>query len=293
MDLFHHPAFQSFVLPVLLALLGVGVLKLLLGAEGPRWAPVAAVLALLVALAVLPGYALPASSTPQKLPWIVLAATVLAVALEALHARRWSQALAAGVLWLGASVWLAPSAARGTLPHLAQALGGLAVIGCVALTSWRPADQDGRSAAGPATLAVAGLGLAALAAGASLLLAQLAVMLPAVCAGLGLWLWPRMRVAFGPVAAMPLTLAWLALAQIALQLAGVPPVALGVLALAFAAAPLLGRLRLPGSPAVVEPLAVAALAAVPVALAVAWSQSAGPPAPANASEDPYYAPQWK
>jgi hypothetical protein len=111
MELFHHPAFQSLVLPALLAGAGVGVLRVMLGAAaGVRWAPAAAVLALVLALALLPGFAWPPRAATQKLPWIILAAWLLALVLEALRAGRWLHALAGSALWLGAGWWLQEAA---------------------------------------------------------------------------------------------------------------------------------------------------------------------------------------
>lgn len=312
MEFFHHPAFQSLVLPALLAGAGVGVLRVMLGATaGVRWAPAAAVLALLLALALLPGVAWPPRAAAQKLPWIILAAWLLALGLEALRAGRWVHALVGSALWLGAGWWLQEAAS--TTPHgLAAAVAGIAVLIAITTSTWRPqgagravtgawpASSDnstGGGAPGAAMLAVAALGLAALAVGAgSLLLAQLALMLAAVTAGLGLWLWPRPRLGFGPVVAVPLGIAWLVIAQAALLLTTLSPAVLAVLALAFAAAPLLARVRLPGRRAWVEPCAVALLAALPAALAVTWQITAGPGADTPGAADPvdpYYEPRWK
>jgi len=307
MAFFHHPAFQSLVLPVLLAAAGVGVVRGMLGAAGVRWAPAAAVLALLLALAVLPGFEWPTRAAAQKLPWIILAAWLLALGLESLHAGRWVHALAGSALWLGAGWWLQAAAASAAPRSLVVGAAGIAVLIALMLSTWRPHDagragasarpasfgiSTGGGAAGAAMLAVVALGLAGLAVGAgSLLLAQLAVMLAAVTAGLGLWLWPRPRVGFGPVVAMPLGIAWLVIAQATLQLTALSPAVLAVLALAFAAAPLLARVSLPGRRAWVEPCLVAALAALPAALAIAWQVAAGPGADtpgAADSDDPFY-----
>ena len=300
MDLLHHPAFQSFVLPVALALALVGVLRGLLGAtRGGRWGPAAAGLALLIAMTQLPGFAWPVAATPQKLPWIVLAAWLLALLLEALNVQRWVQAGAAALLWLAASLWLAPAGGAFSLTALLLFVGGVAVLALLTLSVGAAPDSPAATnsgAAGIATLAVASLGLAGLVAGASLLLAQLAVMIAAAAAGLALWLWPRWRASFGAIAAMPLGLAWLGLAQCALQLTPLAPAQLAVLALAFVAAPLLARLRRPGARSLIAPLAAGLLAALPAAVAITWQATAPAPSdsqrPANA-DDPYYTPKWQ
>jgi hypothetical protein len=75
MDILNHPAFQSLVLPLLLCLASVAAVHRV---AGPRWAALGAALGLLLALAVFPGFDWPAATRAQKLPWIVLVATVLA-----------------------------------------------------------------------------------------------------------------------------------------------------------------------------------------------------------------------
>jgi len=143
MELLHHPATQSLVLPPLLAWLGVWLLRAIAGA---RWAPLGAALGLLAALAVLPGFDWPALSRVQRLPWIVLAATVLAGAWLGIappgpgHRRLRGVALAAGLTI--ASLALAALAALGGSLLLAQ----LAVMVAAATAVpglwawWRPAS---------------------------------------------------------------------------------------------------------------------------------------------------------
>lgn len=137
--LLNHPAIQSLVLPPLMAWLAVWLLG---RAAGPRWAPLGAALGLLAAFAVLPGFDWPALSRVQKLPWIVLVATLVAAG------------------WL----WFAPGRNNHRL----------------------------RGVVLSAALTVAALGLAAVGGlGGSLLLAQLALMVAATTAVLGLWVWWR------------------------------------------------------------------------------------------------------
>lgn len=78
MDLLNHPAFQSFVLPLLLCMGGVGALLL---AAGPNRAALGAALGLLAALAWFPGFDWPATARAQKLPWVALASTAIAALL--------------------------------------------------------------------------------------------------------------------------------------------------------------------------------------------------------------------
>lgn len=168
--LFNHPAIQSLVLPPLMAWLAVWLLG---RAAGPRWAPLGAALGLLAAFAVLPGFDWPALSRVQKLPWIVLVATLVAA------------------VWL----WFAPGRNSHRL---------LGVVLSAALT-------------------VAALGLAAVGGlGGSLLLAQLALMVAATTAVLGLWVWWRPASGLrAPLAA--LLPAFVAALLIALSLFGALP----------------------------------------------------------------------
>ena len=149
--LLNHPAVQSLVLPPLMALLAIGVLRRV---AGPRWAPLGAALGLLAALALLPGFDWPALSRVQKLPWAVLAATLVAA------------------VWLR----LLPATVRHRMRGVVLA----------------------------AALTVSALGLAAVGGlGGSLLLAQLALMVAATTAVLGLWVWWRPASGLGaPFAAL-------------------------------------------------------------------------------------------
>lgn len=299
-----HPAFQSLVLPALLALLATAALS---AWSGARWAPLGAVLGLIGALAWLPGFDWPAASRVQKLPWIVLAGLALAVAAMALPRagerprRAWWVAVPC---WAGACVWLV--GAQGSVP---STLGiGVAGVAVLCLLGWAPLPGSAASAApvwpglaiAAGSLTVAALGLAALAAGGgSLLLAQLALMLATCTAVFGLWFW--LRPAAGGhealAALMPLGVAGLALAvSWALSLSPTTPAAfllgiLGLLALALAVPPLLSRSRWARAHPRWTPGLAALLAALPVAAALAWQFGAGvetPPDPLD--DDPYYTP---
>lgn len=241
MSFLFHPAFQSAVLPLLLAMAGVALLR----PAGHRWAAWGAVLGLLGSLAVLPGYAWPAESATQRLPWIVLGAALVGACATGLSRTRPPDPLAGADL---AAAWV-----------------------------------------------VALLGLTALAAlGGSLLLAQLALMVAVTTAVPGLWAWgwPSAGVRVGlpvvlPVAVAALLIAW-ALPGSGLAGGG----RLALLALALCAPMVVARLRGSGGPGRLVPLAVAALAAVPVALAVAWLLVSGEAPTAAGSDDPYYQPGW-
>lgn len=181
--LLHHPAFESLLLPAILAWLGVW---LWLRAAGPRWAALGGVAALLLALAVQPGFDWPATARALKLPWVVLAATLLSVLTLAWHgtpaARRGLCALAV-LLWVAVQAWLG-------LPLRLTALGTLVGAGALALLLL-PAEK-GRGVLPSAVTVIALLALAALAGtGGSLLLAQLALLAASAAAVPGLWAWWR------------------------------------------------------------------------------------------------------
>lgn len=317
MSLLHHPAFESLVLPALLAVTGVALLRALPAAASRRWTPLGAVVALPAALAVLPGFAWPAAAIAQKLPWVVLLALALAALVQALssdanRAGRWLQWLVAALCWAGASVWLAGGRAA-PLAAAATVLSGAAVLALLAWGDGRARARQHRPVAGDlpplpeadtgaalaAALAVAALGLAAVAAGGgSLLLAQLALMLATVTAVAGLWTW--LRPASSPVVSsatlMPLGLAWLAIAQALPTLTGAGVAPLALVALAFLSPLLVARRAWAGRRPRRVPAAVALLAAVPVALAVAWQPGAGGTAadiPGAVDDDPYYEPRWQ
>lgn len=309
MPTLHHPAVQSLVLPALLAWAGIALLRVLPGGAGARWAPLGAVGGLLTAQALLPGFVWPATASAHKLPWVVLAGLALAAALHARpppRVRPSAHWLAATLCWVAASAWLA-----GAQPlQLSTVLTMLAGAAVLALLTWgdrppaggRPGTSSvgrtgetavGDGAAVAAALTVAALGLTALAGrGGSLLLAQLALALATVSAVLGLWVWLRPAAGLSAPAAalLPLGLAGLVTAAVLHQGAAVGAVPLAGLALALAAPPLLGRIGALAFRPRWAPLASAALAALPVALALAWQIGAGGAASTGpgAADDPYY-----
>jgi hypothetical protein len=147
---------------------------------------------------------------------------------------------------------------------------------------------------------VAALGVAVLAGnGGSLLLAQLALMLGTAAAVPGLWAWlrPASGLVIPAAVLMPLGLAWLSIAQ-SLPADGAGSAArLALVALAFAVPPLLKRSVWAAHHPRWAPAAAVAIAAVPVALALAWQfVDSGDPARVPGTvgdDDPYYAPRWQ
>jgi len=328
LNLLNYPIFQSLVLPLVLAVLGMAVLfglqRLFIARRnggrgnegnegnegnrhtGPDWVSAGALLGLLVPMMLLTGLNWPALAHTQKLPWIVLAALAVALWSAARGMRSFLATwLAPAVLWLLACFWLA-----GDQPSVwATSLAGLAGAAVLALIAAGAAGRPvAAGAAVTAVAAVSALGLALLVAnGGSLLLAQLAMMLACSTAVPGLWAWLRpasgLQVPGWLLQLLGLTglaIGWAWLLSTPNQMVG-SAMSLGVLGMAFTV-PLL--LRFFSSRLRWLPLLAALLAAVPAALALGLqiyasssvsSSATGSPATGDAprSDDPYYTPRWR
>jgi hypothetical protein len=139
MSFANHPAFQSLVLPFVLAV----VVSLLLRRLGLRWAALGLALGLVLTMASWPGFDWPATSRAQVLPWVALGSTLLAALAMALKApgtramgRR--NGLIAAVLATIAALGLVAWGALGGSLLLAQlALMVATVCGVSVLWAWR------------------------------------------------------------------------------------------------------------------------------------------------------------
>lgn len=287
---FHHPLFQSLILPLVLAFAATGVLRALLGPGiGARWAALGLPLAFLVAVSWVHGWRLPPGGLPEKLPWVFLTAAMLGLVLEAMRANRRVQWLVAGVLW---AIIIIVLGRQPLVPRLGSWLVGMAVIGAVVYEVPSRADAA-------AMLVVAGVGLAAVSMmSGSALFFELGLALAAATAGTALWLWPVPRISLGAAGLLSAVLAWLSLAQATALLTAVRPGAVLLLAASFCAAALLRllrrRLRRGESHAWAEALVVAVVAAAWVGAALAIAQWAGPPRDdaGRGADSPYYTPKW-
>lgn len=141
MSFLQHPAFQSLLLPLLLAAAGIALLRLL----GARWAALGAAFGLVLAMVFWPGFGWPPGSRAQTLPWIALAGLAVAALATAVNAPgtralgRKAGFLAAalvGVLAVGLAVWAALGGSL-LLAQLALMVGSAA--GIAALWAWRSA----------------------------------------------------------------------------------------------------------------------------------------------------------
>jgi len=139
MSFVNHPAFQSLVLPFVLAL-GISAL---MRPVGLRWAALGASLGLVMSMAFWPGFDWPAASRAQTLPWVALAGTLvaaLAIALKAPCTRAMGRrnGLITAVLLTFAALGLAAWGALGGSLLLAQlALMLATACGVAALWAWR------------------------------------------------------------------------------------------------------------------------------------------------------------
>ena len=289
---FHHPLFQSLALPLLLSLAGTGLLRLGLGpVHGRRWASAGVGAAIVVGSAWILGWDMWPSTLTEELPWIYMAAALLGLGLEAMRATPRTTWLATCALWTLVLGGLSDQ------PLAVQAvtwLVGVAVIAAVL-------GQSEESAHAPASLVVAGLGLAAVALiNGSALLFELSLSIAAAVAGCALWVWPKARIAFSACGAVVSVICWLTLAEGIALLSPVRPLVLLLLACAFLSGPIVqwaarwfqrpqphaSRRNWRGA------LIIAALAAIWVTGAVALALRDDAKAPAGSLDDPYYTPRW-
>jgi len=289
---FHHPLFQSLALPLLLSLAGTGLLRLGLGpVHGRRWASAGVGAAIVVGSAWILGWDMWPSTLTEELPWIYMAAALLGLGLEAMRAAPRTTWLATCALW---TLVLAGLSDQSLTEQAVTWLVGVAVIAAVL-------GQSEESARAPASLVVAGLGLAAVALiNGSALLFELSLSIAAAVAGCALWVWPTARIAFGACGAVVSVIAWLALAEGIALLSPVRPVVLLLLACAFLSGPIVqwaarwfqrppphaSRRNWRGA------LIISVLTAIWVTGAVALALRDDAKAPAGSLDDPYYTPRW-
>lgn len=280
---FHHPLFESLALPLLLSFAATGLLRAGLGAvHGRRWAASGAASTIIVASAWALGWQLWPGSLTEELPWIYAAAALLGLGLEGMRALKRTSWLASCVLW--ALVLAGLSDQPLALQAATWAVGAVALAAVLGA----PPEQAGT----PASLVVAGIGLAAVAfIGGSALLFELGLSLAAAIAGCALWLWPSARIGFGACGAVVSVIAWLTLAQGVALLTPVQSEVLLLLAGALLSGPMVRWVWRGRHPAA-EALIVAAVAALWVAAAVVLALHGNAQAPRDTQDDPYYTPRW-
>lgn len=268
---FDHPAVHSGLVPLVVAFLAAGVLRLALGAgRGPQAASAAAGVGFLVAYLLtlgLPPW--PPSGALQKLAYVAAAGLAIGLLLDLLRAGViWARLL--GVLALVAALaWVFESQVRQADPRALLQPALLAAGGALAL--WRVAGQRAQGVAPAVAVIVAALGLAGVAlVSASLSIAQLAGALAAAVGGFALWSWPVARFPFAAGGNFAALIPLLALAAVTTLLTKAPVWALAPLLLVFFAD--LVSSRLPAGSGrwreALQPVYLAVIAAIPAALAV-------------------------
>ncbi len=265
-----HPVVQSGVVPLGLAVMMTGLLRLvgnrLGGVDG---AGLAIGIAFLCSAWLLTGVSLAAPvSAIQKLTLLVVACLVLGAAFEVLPISATVRRATTVVLFLAASLWLAwPQLQRDTLDWSV----GVLVLACGVLLNRFAVTEERRMTDSIALmLAAAGIAGVAVVSG-SLLIAQLATALAMANGGFLVWNWPRARDTLGASVLMSAALPVMALALLTVLLTPAPPWSLAPLVAVFFLDPVAGRLWSPRGRwrEAIQPVYVLVLGCLPVGLAIA------------------------
>ena len=276
---YHHPVVQSVLQPVIVAFAFTGIFNLI---GGPRWgvrlASAAVIVTLLIAVLQLLGMPpwLPRTGM-QKLPYVVFIGLLLGIGLET-QPQKPTQVLALGLVWLAlVHLWLAwPQLRNPTLSLIVQ-FGALLAI--AALIFWRMVSVREQDLTPVVMTLLAAIGVAGVAfLSGSLSIAQLSAALAAALGGFALWSWPKLRFPFGTVGIVGVGSALLALAALTLFLTDASPIALTMLVLVFFANTVSARLtpKTENLRGVLDPVFLALVAAIPVALAMVLAQVYAP-----------------
>ena len=278
-----HPIIQSVAVPLMVAIIVTGAMRLR-GERfgGHRGAGLAIGLGFLASGWLLVGapLALPLSAV-HKLTLLCMAGLVLGAMLELPAASAAVTRVLAVVLFAGAALWLAwPHLQRDTLDWTVTAV---AVVCCI-LLYLLGANAERRADDGLSLLLAAG-GVAGVAVvSGSLVIAQLATAVAVAAVGFMVWNWPQPRDTLGATALLGVAVPVLSLALMTVLLTPAPSWALAPLTLVFFIPPLASRLRLPGGRwrEPLQPLIVLAIGCIPIALAIALALLGDTP------DDAYY-----
>ena len=266
-ELLQHPAAESAGLPLLLAVVLAGLIRLAGGpGRGRQMAGLAVPLAFLVTWYVLfdlPPW--PPRSAGQKLGYAVLLATALGLLLDVERGRPSIRTAGAVLAGAGAAAWVA-------WPMLARLEAGPAAL-AAGVVGWRLARPAERGTDTPVIGLVLAVGLAVVAmTAASAAIAQTAGAVAAALGGYLLWNWPVARFWAGGPLVLAVAAALGALATQALLFTKGHPGALAPLVLVAFADAAAARLGIGAGGGVLaralQPVVLALLAAVPAALAI-------------------------
>ncbi len=278
-----HPAIQSGVVPLAIAISITGLLRLRGNRlESKRGAGLAVGVAFVASALLLTGVPSKAPlSSVQKLTVLAAVGVSLGFALELLKNNAVLRCATATGLFLAASLWLAwPQLQRNALdwPAAVVALSCVAILYGLALPEQRRADGIV-----PLLLAAAGVAGVAVASG-SLVIAQLATAVAIASGGFVLWNWPHARDTLGASILFGAWLPVLALALMTVLLTPAPAWSLAPLVAVFGLVPLARRLWLPRGRwrEAFPPVYALVLGSIPVTLAIALALLAETP------DDAYY-----
>ncbi|WP_207061378.1 hypothetical protein [Motiliproteus sp. SC1-56] len=194
---FSDPMVQSSLLPLTLALVLTGLLRLLLGpVRGRRIANLSVILSFFILACLIQGLIFPPVGSTHKIPYLLGGLALVALLVDLLPVRGKAlmvllvvvPALALG--WLNATRW----AGADSELLVKEAL----LYGATLLVLWSLFRQRGRGLDGVVELLFASVGFAAISLmGASALLTTQGFALAACLGGYALWNWPRHRFALG------------------------------------------------------------------------------------------------
>jgi hypothetical protein len=271
---FGHPIFQSGILPVFVAFVLTGAIRMVGGAErGPALAGASVGLAAILAYVVILAWpAWPPGQSIQKLAYVVAAGLGLGVLADAVPVPRGVRRALVILVPLIGLAWLAEPVLRAG-PDLADS----AVLGTMALAAlvvgWRLIRREGEADLTSAIqIGAAAIGLALIALlGATASVFQLALALGAATGGFALWNWPLMRFPAGASLLLGAGGAFIAIAGLLVLFTEASRVALALLMLVFFTDTITAGVRVGGGPLgrVLAPVITAAAAAILVLAATA------------------------
>ncbi len=274
--LLNDPRLQSSLLPLVVSLILTGLLGF--GAKsGARLASTAVAAGLLVATLVIQGWVFPPRAASQKLPYLIVAATLAGLFVDLKGLTGWLRR----TLYLLAPVAMLAWLFGGRVTTFDLLEWGYLVLLVVlsAVAYWR-CEQNPRSIEGSLNLLLVSLGLGAVVLiGASAMLAQVTFALAAALGGFLLLNWPRPRFPFAAAGQFATVTALAAVGAQALFYTQSSGIALALLvSLLFAdvlvrRVPLLNRATTPALRAV--SLGLAGALFLPIVVGSAWLLSDG------------------
>ena len=197
----NNPMVQSSLLPLIVSLVLAGIVGFS-SKNGQRLAAIAVAISALVTIIVISGISFPPKATSQKLPYLIIAGSVIGLLVDALNIKGWSYKLISLIIPLGMVGWL--FGARFNTIDLAGAFYLIAIILLAVATLWRGETQRNQIDSGLKLLFISGGLGGILLIGSSAMLAQTAFALMAAMGGFLLWNWPKFRFSIGASLLFPI-----------------------------------------------------------------------------------------